>query len=110
MQGEQRAGEEPAIRGAGGGTGTEGPPVPLPPAWGAAAHPVHVHVARRHEMLLEESGLAGCEVGAGSGGARGPRAGLGLLEARDQRVSPPGNPTATTTSGSWLKRELDSGR
>ena len=27
-----------------------------------------------------------------------------------QGVSPPGNPTATTTSGSELKRELDSGR
>ena len=39
----------------------------------------------------------------------GAPGGPDLLGVRGQNVSPPGNPTATTTSGLELKRELDSG-
>lgn len=40
----------------------------------------------------------------------GAAGGSELLNVRGQGVSPPGNPTATTTSGLELRRELDSGR
>lgn len=48
--------------------------------------------------------------GRGEGASVGATGGSELLGVRGQGVSPPGNPTATTTSGSELRRELDSGR
>jgi hypothetical protein len=40
----------------------------------------------------------------------GPRGAIGSPGSQGQGISPPGNPTATTTSGLELKRLLDSGR
>lgn len=83
----------------GRGRGTGGAGVQAP------AYPVDVDVAGRYKVLHKEGGLPGC-------GARWfqrkPLA-RGQGTPRVQGLSPPGNPTATTTSGLELRRALGSG-